>query len=191
MEQRLFELLVRHEPDRLGEAAAGVDLDLVVGVDDAGAKDDGGDVPLARRPQAHDDPHRAGGNVALVVMRNDRRIEECRGFERIFRGQVGPDQHLAIARAVVWLAGDFQARPVVLVKHRGDAAMAGAKLHEHVVQQAVDLFVAQGAHAVDDVADPLLPAGIEETGNDAAKIAAEGNRQTADFQGTDGSFSII
>ena len=109
-EQRLFELLVRHDPDGLGEAAAGVDLDPVVGIDDAGAEDDGGDVPLAGRPQTHDEPHRAGGNVALVVMRDDRRIEERRGFERILRGQVGSDQHAAIARAVVRLAGDFQGR---------------------------------------------------------------------------------
>ena len=133
----------------------------------------------------------APAGIALVVMRNNRRIEERRGFERILRGQVGSDQHAAISRAVVRLAGDFQDRTVVLVEYRGDAAMAGAKLHEHVVQRAADLFVAQGAHAVDDVADPLLPAGIEETGNDSAKIAAEGNRQTADFQGTDVSFSVI
>ena len=131
------------------------------------------------------------GMLRLVVMRNNRRIEECRGFERVFRGQVGPDQHLAVVRAVIGLAGDFQGRPVVLVEHRGDAAVAGAELHEHVVQQTVNLFVAQGAHAVDDVADPLLPAGIEETGNDTAKITAEGDRQTADFQRADASYSIF
>jgi len=193
-EQRFFILLIRHGPDGLGEAAARVDLDLVVGIDDAGTKDNGGDVPLARRPQTHDDPDRTGGNVALVVMGNDRRIEQRRGFDRILRGQVGSDQHPAIARAVVRLvrlAGDFQGRPVVLVEHGSDFAVAGAELEEHLVQQAVDLFVAQGAHALEDVADPSLSAGVEEASNDAAKIAAERDRQTPDFQGTDVSFSVV
>ena len=42
---------------------------------------------------------------------------------------------------------------------------------------------AQAADALDDVADPRFAAGIEEAGNDAAKIAAEGDRQTPDVQG--------
>ena len=68
--------------------------------------------------------------------------------------------------------------------------MAGAELQEHLVQQAVDLFVAQAADALDDVADPRLPAGIEEAGNDAANIAAEGDRQTPDFQGATAAFAV-
>ncbi len=189
-EQRLFILLVPHDPDGLGEAAAGVDLDVVVGIDDAGAEDDGGDVPLAGRPQAHDDPHRTGGNVALVEMRDDRGVEEGRGFDGILGGQVGPNQHAAIARAVVRLADNFQGRSAVLVEHGGDVAVAGTELQEHLVQQAVDLCVAQGANAVDDVRDPRLPAGVEEAGNDAAKIAAEGDRQTPNFQGTLVTFAV-
>ena len=99
--QGLVVLLVGHDADRPGEPPAGVDLDLVIGSDDAGAEDDRRHVPLARRPQAHDEPHRAGGKVALVVMRDDRRVEERRRLDRILGGQVGPDQQAAIVREVV------------------------------------------------------------------------------------------
>ena len=58
--------------------------------------------------------------------------------------------------------------------------MAGAELQQHLVQQPVDLPAAQAADALDDAADPRLPAGIEEAGNDAANIAGEGDRQTPD-----------
>ncbi len=189
-EQGLVELLVRHDPHGLGEAAARVDLDLVVGIDDARAEDDGGYVPLARRPQAHDDPHGPGGDVALVEVRHDRGIEEGRRFDGILRGQVGPDQHAAVARAVVGLAGDFQGHAVVLVEHGGDVAVAGAELQEHLVQQAVDLPVAEGLNAGHDAGDPRLSAGVEEAGDDAAKIAAEGDRQTPHAQRARPAFSV-
>jgi len=50
----------------------------LIGSDYAGAEDDRRHVPLARRSEAHDEPHRAGGSVPLVVMRDDRRVEQRR-----------------------------------------------------------------------------------------------------------------
>ena len=68
--------------------------------------------------------------------------------------------------------------------------MAGAELQEHLVQQAVDLPAAQTDDALDDAADPRLPAGIEEAGNDAANIAGEGDRQTPDVQRARAAFAV-
>ena len=76
-EQRLLVLLVGHDADGPGETSARVDLDLVIGRDDAGAEDDRRHVPLARRAETHDEPHRAVGKIPLVVMRDDRRIEQA------------------------------------------------------------------------------------------------------------------
>ena len=70
-EQGLLVLLVGNDADGPGEASVGLDLDLVVGRDHAGAEDDRRHVPLARGPQTHNEPHRAGGQIALVVVRHD------------------------------------------------------------------------------------------------------------------------
>ena len=68
--------------------------------------------------------------------------------------------------------------------------MAGTELQKHLVQQSVNLPAAQTADALDDAADPRLPAGIEEPGNDAANIAGEGDRQTPDLQGAPAIFAV-
>ena len=78
-----------------------VDLDLVVGSDDAGAEDDRRNMPLARGAETHDEPHRAGGKFVLIVMGDDRRVEQRGRLDRVLRRQVGSDQQAAIAREVV------------------------------------------------------------------------------------------
>ena len=94
------------------------------------------------------------GQVALVVMRDDRRVEERRRLDRILGGQVGPDQQAAIVREVVRHADHRHGRAVILVEHGGDVAVAGAELQKHLVQQPVNLPAAQAADALDDAADP-------------------------------------
>ncbi len=100
-EQGLLVLFVGQNADRPGEASARVDLDPVIGSDDAGAEDDRRHVPLARRSQTHNEPHRTVRNVPLVVMRHDGRVEQRRRFDRILGGQVGSDQQAAILREIV------------------------------------------------------------------------------------------
>ena len=52
------------------------DLDLVIGVDDPGAENDRRHVALARCPETHNEPYCAGGKVSLIIMSDDRRIEQ-------------------------------------------------------------------------------------------------------------------
>ena len=68
--------------------------------------------------------------------------------------------------------------------------MAGTELQKHLVQQPVNLPTAQTVDSIDDAADPRLPAGIEEAGNDAANIAGEGDRQTPDPQRALAAFAV-
>ena len=93
-------------------------------------------------------------------------------------------------REVVRQADHRHGRAVILLEHGGDVAVAGAELPKHLVQQPVNLPAAQTVDALDDAADPRLPAGIEEPGNDAANIAGEGDRQTPDVQGTPAAFAV-
>ncbi len=189
--QGLVVLLVGNDVDGPGEPSARVDVDLVIGGDDAGAEDDRRHVPLAGGPETHDEPHRAGGKVALAVMRDDRRVEQRRRLDRILGGQVGPDQQPAILREVVRAADHRHGRAAILIEHGGDVAVAGTELPKHLVQQSVKLFIAQAVDPIDDAADSRLPAWIEEPGNDAANIAGEGDRQTPDLQSATSAFAVF
>ena len=92
LEQRLLVDGVRNLA-RLGEKArGGQDLDPLIGMDDAGAKRDGGDVPFAGGAQAENEPQRAGRQTRLVGVRHDGRIEQGRGFQRVFGQEIGADQ---------------------------------------------------------------------------------------------------
>ena len=91
-EQRLLVNLV-WDLTRLGQEAAGTaDLDFAVGMDDAASKRDGGDVTFSRGAQAENEPQRAGRQIRLVRMRNDGRVEQGCGFQRVFGQEVGADQ---------------------------------------------------------------------------------------------------
>ena len=162
----------------------------MIGVDDAGTEHDGRHVPLTRRPETHDEPHRTGGKVPLVVMRDDRRVEQRRGLDRILRGQVGSDEQAAIVRKVVRHSEHGHGRAVVFLQHGGDAAVAGTEFQEDLAQQLVHLGVIQAADAIDDALDPCLAAGIEEPSNDAANITGEDHWQTPDLQGAAVAFSV-
>jgi hypothetical protein len=52
-------------------------------------------VALTRRAQAQDETQFAVGQPGLVRVRNDRGIEEGRGFERVFAGEERSDVELA------------------------------------------------------------------------------------------------
>ena len=128
------------------------------------------------------------GKVPLAVMGDDRRIEQRRRLDRVPRGQVCSDEHASIVRSMVRLSDQGHRRPVILLQRRGNIAVAGAKPQEDVVQNPVDLRVAERVDALGNVANPRGAAGIKEPGDDAANIAAEGDRQTPDPQGAASAF---
>ena len=51
---------------------------------------------LARGTQAQNEPQRAWRKIRLVWMRHDGRIEQRRGFERVFMRKIRAEQQLAL-----------------------------------------------------------------------------------------------
>ena len=87
-------------------------------------------------------------------------------------------------------AGHRHGRAIILVEQGRDVAVAGTELQQHLVQQPVNLPTTQTADSLDNAADPRLPAGIEESGNDAANITGEGDRQSPDAQSAPATFAV-
>ena len=87
-------LLVRRVWDlpRLGEKVRGVQyLDLIVRINDPGAKGDRRNVTFARGSQTKNESQSTRGQIGLVGVRNDGWIKQRSGFERIFGKEVGAD----------------------------------------------------------------------------------------------------
>src|ERR1039457_4893631 len=57
-----------------------------------GSKCNRRNVPLPGGTQAEDEPQSACRETRLIRMRNDRRIEQRRGFQRIFGQKIGTNQ---------------------------------------------------------------------------------------------------
>ncbi len=145
---------VRVQHRRGDEARGFVHRDRVIGVDDAGAKFDRGNVTFAGGAQAEDEAQFARRETGLVGVRDDRGIEERGGFERVFAGE---------ERADVELAG-FRERPAaedVSFDHvevpppapRGCPDGGSPKSVGDDGELRLDLGFAQGEGAPDDVDD--------------------------------------
>ncbi len=74
------------------EAGRRENLDPLIGMDNAGSKRDGGDVPFSSGAQAENEPQRSSLQARLIGVRDDGGIEQRRGFQRVFRQKVGADQ---------------------------------------------------------------------------------------------------
>ena len=64
----------------------------MIGMDDSGSKRDGRNMPFASGAQAEHESQRASRQARLIGVRNDRRIEQRRGFQRVFGQEIGADQ---------------------------------------------------------------------------------------------------
>src|SRR5262245_43830713 len=77
--------------------------------DDTHAESDGGNVSLARGPQAQDETQRTRRQASLVGVRHDGRIKQRRGLRRVFVGEVSADKRLAVRRSppIAQIMADF------------------------------------------------------------------------------------
>src|SRR6059036_477223 len=88
LEERFFVGSARDLP-RFGEKTRRrIDGDILIRIDDPGAKGDGGNVALSRGTQTHDEAQRSFGQPGLIRMRYNRGIEKRRRFERILVDEV-------------------------------------------------------------------------------------------------------
>src|SRR5258706_148932 len=88
------------------------------------AESDGGNVTFTRGPQTQDETKRSPGQIGLVRMRHDGRIEQRGGFRRIFVREVSSDERLPFWRR--------HARVGQVMTH----------LHEAIAEQLLYLLVA-------------------------------------------------
>jgi hypothetical protein len=89
---------------RLGEEPGGIGyVDPIIRMDGTGSKGDGRNVPFPGGAEAENEAQRASWNASLVGVRNDGRIEQRGGFERVFGEEIRADQQPS-------LFGDFMPR---------------------------------------------------------------------------------
>ena len=65
-------------------------------MDNAGTKSDGRNVSFPGGAQAENESQGAGRQTGLVGMRHDGRIEQRRGFQRVFGQEIGADQESSL-----------------------------------------------------------------------------------------------
>ena len=82
--------------------AYGIEVDIVVRVNDPAAELDGGYMTLTGGPEAHDESQRSLVHALLVRVRHDGRIKECRRLNRVLGRKVRAKQQTLVGRQ-----GDF------------------------------------------------------------------------------------
>ena len=113
--------IVRNGPGTAGveEPAGRVEADLGLAADRAGPELDARQVAFADRPQAHDEPDFSGSTARLVGMRDDRRIEQGRGLERVLLSEIRSDQLPSCAPDLDFGAEPVRDEPEVLLQGLG------------------------------------------------------------------------
>src|SRR5688572_29080913 len=75
-----------------------IESDVANGIHEARAKADRGDVSLTRGAKAENKPQRAAWQVRLIRVRDDRRVEQRRGFKRVLMREVCAQQQFPFLR---------------------------------------------------------------------------------------------
>ena len=160
-EQRLLVPRVR-DLARLGEeASGGTHLDLMIGMDDAGSKSDGGNVPFPGGAQAENKPQSAGWQIGLVRVRNDGWIEQGSGFQGVFGQKIGADQQSPLFGQVLILRQPLADLFEAFQKELADLLVPLGEVGADLVQERTDLVFRERHDPGDDPADPLGTARIE------------------------------
>ena len=153
-------------------------------VDEAGAKLDGRDVPLAARAKAQDEARRAARHAVLVGVENHRRIEERDGLQRVLAAEVGAGEEASL---VVRLRARGTGEPrdgrrVVLPEDTADVPVSQVIVRQHARENRRDLGLGKRVDAVEDRGDARAAAGQERPRDHAAGIGGEAQGQPSDVE---------
>jgi hypothetical protein len=123
-------------------------------------------VALAGGTKAYHGPDIPLAGVALIGVRDNRRIEKRGRFERVFLGEIRPDQHPALLR--YFPVGKHQPPDMIIVsqKHFLDVRVTVGEIGEHVDKQPVDFPGRKRHDARYDFYGPLLASREERADKD-------------------------
>src|SRR5271157_4861611 len=169
-EERLLEQGVGNQLGRGDEARRLVDVDLVLAIDDSAPKRDRRDVPFAGGPQAQDEPARSCGQAGLVGMPDHRRIEECRGLQSVFLGEIGAHEQLPVlAERLIGqeMSLDLFKSPE---EELAGLLMPVPEFTQHVIQEEIDLRLGERRDPPQDPLDPVLAGRLERSDDNPAVV---------------------
>ena len=142
-------------------------------------------MPFAGGPQAQNETQRAGREVRLIRVRHDRRIEQRRGFERIFVREVGAQHQLPFFGDP---AAGTQRVPDVLeaaFEELADFQVAFTKFGLHLLRQRMDFPVGKGHHLRADFAGALAARDIERSNQHARAVRMQRDAGASHFCGAE------
>ncbi len=120
-------------------------------------------MPLASGSQAQQEPHRAGGQAALIWVGDDRRIEQRRRLDGVLQRKVCSDQPLALLGYLLMrleVAGDL----LIAVHESGfDVSMPGREAFHRLREHPFDLGLVKPHKPVHDRPNPADASKLEVT----------------------------
>ena len=178
----LVEEAVGHGLGREGVPRRRVEADIAVVAEDAAAEDDRRNVAFAGGPQAHQEADRPGGQVVLVGMLDDGRVEQGRRLDGVLHREVRAEQQLTVA-------GDLEIGPerhddgaVVRQEDRLDVPMSRGEVREHLGQELGHVLLVQPHDPAEDRPDARRIVRVEQSRDHALVVRPEHFRATNDVQ---------
>ncbi len=163
------------------ELARVVEADVSAHVDRTRAELDRRDVALTYRPQAHHEAHFSRGDAALVGVGHDRRVEECRSFERDLASEVGAHEKLLVGGDIVSVTEASGGEAKVARPYVFNVSVTVAKAFPQGRQRDRDVGVVHGQNAISDqghtrIASGHLFARDQQHGKDPAVVGEKPKR---------------
>src|SRR5579863_8388017 len=139
-----------------GERSRLLDADRGSGADRAGPELDAGQMPLADRAQAHDEPELPGAAAGLVGMRHDRRVEQRRALQRVLLSEIRADQALPGGAHPALSAEPVRDEPEVALHGAVQVTIPPAEIGPRAGKRPAHLVLGHRQDAVDDRLGPRV-----------------------------------
>ena len=120
--------------------------------------------------------------ASMTPVRNDRRIEQRRGGDRVLHREIRANQQSALARKIAGRVDPEGGGVVMLFEDLFQFLVAVLEIAQHPAQNLVDFQLGKPADAVEDVAQAGRAARIELPRDHPADVALEPHGQPPDFQ---------
>jgi len=155
-------------------------IEIVILIDDAASKNNGGEMPFPSGPETQDDSFLAVLDIILIRIFYNGRIEEGNRLNGVFFSEIGPnnilgffgqgfDSDIQVGKQVL---DTFE----ILVKYFCDITMAAGKLSQHLVEQLCELLVRQRQNHLNDyTCSVIIFSRPKKTCDDTLRIRIELN----------------